>query len=272
MTASNGFEWTDESWGPGLRSPALGRLADHLFTTCQLRLRGQDEDADWERVACAVGLPTDRLLRVRQVHGNRAAVVRPGSVRWSADGGRPEADIVASDDPDIAVAVQVADCVPLLMAGASGTVVAAVHAGWRGTAANAAATGVALLATEFGVEPGDLVVAQGPSIGPCCYTVGPELVEQFEAAGFGASVGRWFQQDPGGRWRLDLWTANMEQLVAAGVRPDAIRVARLCTACHPELFHSYRRDGAGTGRIAAVVRPSRRLDPSPGSPGGRPRY
>jgi copper oxidase (laccase) domain-containing protein len=125
------------------------------------------------------------------------------------------------------------------------------------------------MAREFGSRPQDLVVAHGPSIGACCYVVGQELREEFQRAGFGTEVERWFAADDDGQIRLDLWMANREQLAAAGVPPSQVHQSGLCTASHPGLFASYRRDGAGTGRIAAVIRP-RRADTEVGPSGCRP--
>ena len=153
--------------------------------------------------------------------------------------------------------MQVADCVPLLVADRATGAVAAAHAGWRGTAANVAGTTVAALAREFGCRPSDLVVAHGPSIGPCCYTVGDELIEEFRKAGAGDAADRWFSKDGDGRLRLDLWTANRDQLVAAGVPSAADSPVRTLHGEPPGAFASYRRDGKGTGRIAAVIRARR---------------
>jgi hypothetical protein len=255
MATSNGFYWSTEAWGLALRSRALLEVADHFFTSCHLQLRGDREVEDWRRVAKTIGVPTSRLLRLKQVHGRRAVVARAGDGWPASTADRPRADIVLSDDPSCAVVVQVADCVPLLMADRVTGAVAAVHAGWRGTLAAVGPAAVAALRDAFGTRPGDLVVAQGPSVGACCYQVGEELVEAFKAAGFAAALDRWFSRDADGILRLDLWIANRDQLVDAGVRPGAIHQANLCTASHPELFPSYRRDGPGTGRIAAVVRP-----------------
>ena len=116
---------------------------------------------------------------------------------------------------------------------------------------------MAALAREFGSRPSDLVVALGPSIGPCCYVVGDELLGEFRKAGFGDRLERWFSSGSDGRLRLDLWAANRDELAGAGARPDQIHVARLCTASHPGVFPSYRRDGSGTGRIAAIIRAGR---------------
>jgi polyphenol oxidase len=261
VTVNDGFHWTTEPWGPALRSTPLARLADHFYTTRQLRLRGEQEHADWAAVAATIGVSPGRLLRLRQVHGRHAVVHRRGSPADAGDGAaaagidlRPEADILVSDDPAVALAIQVADCVPLLMAHRHSPVVAAVHAGWRGTVARAAEVAVEVLQREFGAAPGDLVVAHGPSIGACCYEVGADVVEAFVAAGFGAQIDRWFSRDGQGTLRLDLWAANRDQLIAAGVKDDDIHQAGLCTASHPEWFASYRRDGPGTGRIAGVIR------------------
>jgi len=255
------FYRTREPWGEAVRSRRLQEAADHFFTGRQLRLRGPDEAAQWGTVARTIGVEPDRLVQLTQVHGRDVVIVRRDSTD-PLPAVPPRADIVVTDDPSVAVAVQVADCVPLLIADARTGAVAAVHAGWRGTLRAAGPAGVRALEQAFGSRPDDLVVAHGPSIGPCCYEVGPEVRESFLSDGFGATAERWFAPGLGDRLLLDLWTANRDQLVAAGVRPDRIHQSRLCTACRPGEFHSYRRDGKGTGRIAAVIRAPGR--PSPG--------
>jgi hypothetical protein len=267
------FEWTPEPWGAALRSRALAGVACHGFTTRQLRLRGNppEERREWARVAAMVGVGADRLARVHQVHGRDVDVLRRED-RWpGGTGTRPAADILVSDDPGVALAVQVADCIPLLVADPETGAAAAAHAGWRGIAGDVPGATVRALAKEFGARPPHLVAAAGPSIGPCCYEVGPEVREALAAAGGAAhGAGRWLSPSgltpPGLRPRpghamLDLWQALEDQLVAAGVAPGNIHVARLCTACHPREYWSYRRDGAGTGRLAGVIRPGRLLRP-----------
>jgi polyphenol oxidase len=264
MMAIDGFSWTNEGWGLALRSGQLGRVADHFFTTRQLRLRGDSEADDWRLVARTIGVPSRRLLRLTQVHGRDLFVHRRGgqqnagvvSTPVAQDAGVdwPEADISMTDDPTVALAVQVADCVPLLVADPLSGAVAAVHAGWRGTAAGVAIAAVEALDREFGASPERLVVAQGPGIGPCCYTVGEELIDAFRAGGFAEGIDRWFIRDAAGGLTLDVWAANRDQLLASGVPAASIHAANLCTASRPDLFPSYRRDGPGTGRIAAVIR------------------
>jgi purine-nucleoside/S-methyl-5'-thioadenosine phosphorylase / adenosine deaminase len=191
--------------------------------------------------------------------GGRRRVARRGPSDRRAARASPRADvaadIVVSDDPSVAVAIQTADCVPILLADRRTGAVAAAHAGWRGLAARAPAAAVAAL-SALGSRASDLVAAVGPAISGPRYEVGADVRAAFEAAGFGRDdLERWFA--PGRRaahWQFDGWASTSDQLAAAGVGPGRIFVAALCTAAHPRVFCSYRRDGAPAGRMAAVVR------------------
>jgi YfiH family protein len=246
------FAWDRQPWGWLLTCTSVAPAAVHGFTTRQLAIAGGTgrREAEWHALAATAGVARDSLAAVTQVHG--ASVVR-AHARQSGE--RPRADGLAGDDPHIALTVRVADCVPLLLADARRGVVAAVHAGWRGTAAGIAGAAVSLLARSFGCAPGDMVAALGPSIGACCYTVGPELTDAFRAQGHGSVVDRWFRSGHE-CLHLDLWAANRDQLVAAGVPGASVFVSGLCTACHPEWFYSYRREGAAAGRLVGFIRPS----------------
>jgi YfiH family protein len=238
---SGEFEWVQAAWGPALRCPAI--RAPHLFSTRALELRAIENGvAGWTRLAADLGVDSENVYRPRQVHGNAVIVV--------ASGPTPDApaDIIMTRRADAAVAVQAADCVPLLFLDSAGGAVAAAHAGWRGTAANVAQSAVRAMTQHFGTRAEDLVVAVGPSIGPCCYQVGEELPGHF-----GPQGRRWFYR-LAGAWMLNLWNANRDQLVEAGVNAENIHVAELCTAMHPDLLDSYRRDGAAAGRMAAAIR------------------
>ena len=225
-------------------------VADHFFTARQLRLRG--DRREWDAVAGAIGVAANRLLLVSQVHRAEVAVARRGRAdAWP----QPAADIIVSDDESSAVGVRVADCAPILVADARGAAVAAAHAGWRGTVQGAAAEAVRALVAEFGANPRDLVAAIGPCLGPCCGEVGDEVVEAFRQAGHeDAAIGRWFSDGPRGRPHLDLWRANADQLVAAGLDAGNVHVARLCTKSNADRLHSYRADGPDAGRMVGVIR------------------
>lgn len=247
---SGEFRWTQEGWGAALRCSPLFECAPHVFTTRTLVLKGTPGEtaAGWAQVAAAVGMTTDQLVRLRQIHGARVveAVRGAGTV---SDEDWPEADVSISNDPQTGLVVRVADCVPVLMADARTGAVAAVHAGWRGTCAGAVLAAVAALGRTYGVRPADLIAAIGPSIGPCCYVVGAEMVDEFSI--HPESPG-WFLRDA--TLRLDLWQATRDQLVRAGLTDSNIHAARLCTACHTDVFCSYRKERDKTGRMVGVIR------------------
>jgi YfiH family protein len=228
----------------------LAAVARHGFTSRQLGLRpGEGGARGWAAVAASVGCGGSRIARVRQVHGAAVRILPDGRDAAAA----PDADAVVTSTPGQAVAIVAADCVPILIADAATGAVAAVHAGWRGTAANVAAAAVGSLARHAGATPATLVAAIGPSIGPCCYTVGAELVSAFLTAGHArATIDRWFSEG-GGRLVLDLWQANRELLERAGLTPENVHVARLCTQTHRDVFESFRADGDAAGRMAAVI-------------------
>lgn len=148
-------------------------------------------------------------------------------------------DGLMSGMPGVTLTIHTADCVPVFLAAADGRAVGLIHCGWRGTADGFPAKAARMLATEYRVEPGELVAVVGPRIEAGCYPVGPEVAERF-----GPEVKR---PAPGGRWYLDLGSENERQLLAAGLKPDNILVAGLCTRCRGDLFHSYRREGADLG-------------------------
>lgn len=233
-----------------LRCAPLLPSADHFFTARNVTLR--DRPDEWAAVAAHIGVPADDLLLVRQVHEADVSIVTRDRPRpWPI----PQADAVVSTDPDAAIGVRVADCVPILLAARSGRAVGAVHAGWRGVAANAAQAAVNALRDRFGIEPAHLIAAVGPSIGPCCYEVGESTRDVFAGRRLSEeTLRRWFSPRPAGKFHLDLWAATREQLLAAGIPSQQIHVAALCTRTHADTFHSYRVDGAGAGRMVAVIR------------------
>jgi YfiH family protein len=169
-----------------------------------------------------------QLATVKQIHSSTCV---PGEGRSGILG---EGDALIENTPGSVVAVKTADCIPILLADERLRAVAAIHAGWRGTAAHIAERTIALMSERFGTRPADLHAAMGPGIGACCYEVGPEVREQFGAEGRGP---------------LDLPLENARQLEQSGVTRDRIYTSNLCTKCLVGEFHSFRRDGDAAGRM-----------------------
>jgi len=180
------------------------------------------------------------VASLRQVHSDRVVVVDGAAGRLGPG------DALITDRPGCLLQVHTADCLPILLVDERRRAVAAIHAGWRGTAAGIAAGAVQRLCAELACHQRDLHAAIGPGIGACCYEVGSEVARQFQGFFPGlATAGR--------RVKLDLLEANCLDLTGAGLQPDRIYRAGLCTCCRPGEFHSWRRDGPGAGRVLSVV-------------------
>jgi len=253
---NDGFEWTQAPWGTILRCRPLLDVADHFFTTGNLELR--DNRGEWDAVAAHMGVPLDRVLLIRQVHGATAVVARRGPQQaWT----RPEADVIVSDDLSAAIAVRVADCAPVLIADRRRRVVGAAHAGWRGSVQRAAIAAVQTMRDSFGSVPGDLVAAVGPCLGPCCGEVGPDVVEAFRNAGHSPkAIAGWLAPGRDDRFQLDLARVNRDQLEETGIPSAQIHVSGLCTRSFPGIFHSYRAMKERAGRMVGVIRANASID------------
>ncbi len=185
------------------------------------------------------------VVGASQVHGSelfRADEVTPGTVQVEARDG------LLVSTPGILLTVSVADCVPALVYAPSAGAIALIHAGWRGIASGILTAAVTALGDEYGAQPGECVAYWGPAIGPCCYPVGEEVVESIRATGAGPDTDGWLG---GGRddRRVDLRAALTCQAVSVGLSRSSIVSSLDCTCCDPGRFHSYRRDGADSGRM-----------------------
>ncbi|MEI6141692.1 MAG: peptidoglycan editing factor PgeF [Mariniphaga sp.] len=159
-----------------------------------------------------------------------------------------ETDALITNLKNVCIAIKTADCVPLLVYDPVKQVIAAIHAGWRGTAQNIVQNTIHQMIASFGSNPSDLWAGIGPSISPEIYEVGQEVWSQF-APKFYQHTNP-FKRD---KRLLNLWKANFHQLTAFGVPEKQIEVAQICTLSNPDLFFSARRDGAKTGRMATGI-------------------
>jgi YfiH family protein len=202
------------------------------------------------------GIEPGHVVRVKQVHGDRVLVVDESATRrpgfpFSLIDEPVEADATVTNLPGLALTVSTADCVPILIHDPARRAVAAVHAGWRGTALRIAARAVEAMARTYGTRPADCRAAIGPAIRRCCYQVDGPVHEQLAASA--ASAGRYVEADGAGHWRADLPGVNRAILQEAGLAGERIEDLGLCTVCRRDLFFSHRADEGRTGRMMNFI-------------------
>lgn len=173
------------------------------------------------------------MASLRQIHSSVSLVAN------QPEGCVGEGDALLTRETGITVSVRTADCYPILLADVRRRAVAAVHAGWRGTAEEIVVKTLERMRAEFGSEAGDIVAAIGPGIGPCCYEVGADVARRF--GGVSAC-------------RLDLSEENRRQLASRGVPEAKISAAGECTFCNSARFYSWRRDHESAGRMISYIR------------------
>jgi len=226
----------------------------------------ENVNANRHKFQSALGANKLTLVPLKQIH---SALLRP----FANPPAQPcKGDASATNIPGLFLAIQTADCVPILLVDPRKRAVAAIHAGWKGTLARITQKAVGRMHYEYGSKPSELLAAIGPSVGPCCYEVAADFVSKFTTqfadaadyfdeprSGEEPNPLQWLNMMPPGHQppprgvHLDLRKANRSQLLAAGLRPRNIFVSDLCTACRPDLFFSYRKEGALSGRQMAVV-------------------
>ena len=205
-----------------------------------------------EGFLAGLGLELSSLVAAQQVHGTRVAVVGgaergAGAVDYAE--ALPETDGLATRTSGLTLSVYYADCAPLLLVDPEARTVAAVHAGWRGAVAGIAARAVEVMREALSADPSRILAAIGPAIGPCCYTVGPEVASRVPA-GARPLVLAAGQEDS---HRLDLAGLSAWWLRQAGLAAEHIFTAGECTGCRPDLYPSHRRQGTRAGRMMAVI-------------------
>jgi polyphenol oxidase len=236
--------------------------------------RPQRVQSNREKLFGALGAAKMRSVLLRQIHSDIVYVVGSGAIPQGEQA--PQGDALITRERTVLLAVQTADCIPILLADTKQRAVAAIHSGWRGTAQRIVEKTLGRMQMEFGTRPAEVIAAIGPGIGGCCYEVGHEVVKEF-AAKF-PEAREWFDGpfdalengDADSNWlpwltmrppghappaptaKLDLIAANRAILASAGVPLANISSSNLCTACRSDLFFSYRRERT-TGRMIAAI-------------------
>ncbi len=249
-------EWQAAGEPKSYRSPVLAALPEvvHGFFTRQGGVsagafdslnvspavgdRREQVAENLRRVQQGLGLTV--LASAAQVHGGHAAVITSADQVQRED--IPEVDILVTTVPGLGLVIKQADCQAVMLYDPINRVIANVHCGWRGHVHNILSETVALLQAGFGSQPPALYAAAGPSLGPCCAEF-RNFRHEFPEVLWG------YQERPN---YFDLWRLTRDQLLAAGLQPERLDLARLCTRCRADEFFSYRRDKV-TGRQGAVI-------------------
>ena len=207
-----------------------------------------------ERLAAAMKIPLDNFTTARQVHDNNVEIITEalrGRGAANFDTAVYATDAMVTATPNICLMVLQADCVPLLFFDLKKKVIGVAHAGWKGTVRMVAQNTVKLLKEKFNSLPDDILVGIGPSIGPCCYEIGPEVIIQIAKA-FNNKK-ECINETSDGKSYFNLWEANKMQLVQSGIPEKNIEIAKICTFCDHTVFFSYRHQQRETGRFGAGI-------------------
>ena len=223
----------------------------HAFTTRKgglgARNNGTKSPDDWKAVAEAFGITVDRLVTVNQVHGEAVVTVDGQNYTTMRTA---QADGLITNVRGIAIGIETADCVPILLIDPVTPAIGAVHAGWRSTVQKIVQKAIKRMQDEFGSDPSRMIAAIGPAIGPECYEVDePVMGAVRENFSFWNEVAQSRGRD---KWGLDLVKLNRMELVQTGLAEKNVHSLGMCTSCRKDLFYSFRVEGR-TGRMLSAV-------------------
>ena len=238
-------------------STRAGGVSPPPFDALNLDFRVPDEPQNVLRhrvlLSQRVGQPIESFVTCKQPHAGAVSVVTSGMRGYGAkdfESAISPTDAMVTNVKGIVLMVLLADCVPVLLYDPAAHVVGVAHAGWRGTLEGVTANTIGVMKDSFRCSPFDVVTGIGPSIGPCCYEVGPEVIEKVKAVS--ADPDAVLRPSREGRAYFDLWHAAELQLLQAGIPQSNIEVAGVCTKCNSELFFSERAQKP-TGRFGAGI-------------------
>lgn len=240
-------------------STRLGGVSKGIYESMDLSFSRGDEEAavreNYRRIARAVGFGVESVVASDQTHTANVRVVtakdrgcgltRPKTYR--------DVDGMVTCEPGVTLATFYADCVPLFLVDPVKRAIGLAHSGWRGTVGKIGQAAVRAMAREYGTEPGDLAVAIGPSICQDCYEVSGDVAEEFQRAFPRKLWDSLLYQKREGKYQLDLWEANRQVFLEAGVNPRKIAMPNLCTCCNPQLLFSHRASKGKRGNLAAFL-------------------
>ncbi len=233
-------------------SRRLGGVSRGKITGLNFGFRvGDDPESVLKNYRCLAddfGFDLHKAVCARQTHTDNIRRVTPadcGKGIFEVDSDIRDTDGLVTDERGIALIIFTADCIPLLFFDPKNGVIAASHAGWRGTAKNIGGKTVRMMSAHYGSRPEDIVVAIGPGIGKCCFEVDADTADNFDE--------KYRIAKPNEKYNVDLWGANRDFIAAEGVKPENIYISEECTICKSDVYYSYRTHKEHTGRQAAFI-------------------
>ena len=238
-------------------STRLGGVSEGIFSSLNLGFnRGDNPDRvreNYRRFCCAIGADADRIVMTGQVHGTEIRTAAPELIK--SDVCAPtkyDCDGLITDQPGLVLTVFTADCIPVLLYDPVKRVIAAAHAGWRGTAQNIAGKAVDKMRQDYGCQPKNILAAIGPGISQCCFETHADVPDSMSAS-LGSLASPLISPLPNEKFRVDLKGINAALLMQAGVTADHIEISADCTACLHETYWSHRVTQGRRGSQAAMI-------------------
>lgn len=258
---------------PYLQFPLLERtgIVDHGFSTrlggvsrgefASLNLsfdRGDDPEAvreNFRRIGASIGVKCEDMVLSQQTHTTNIRLIKEedrgkGVVR---ERDYTDVDGMITDVPGICLVTSFADCVPLYFVDPVKKVIGLSHSGWRGTVGKIGKKTVEMMSEHFGCDPGDILAAVGPSVCVDCYEVSEDVIEKFQENFEEKFWKELFYRKENGKYQLNLWEANRQILLGAGILPEHISMPNLCTCCNPEFLYSHRASQGKRGNLGAFL-------------------
>lgn len=240
-------------------STRLGGVSEGIYASMNLSFSRGDKEAavqeNYRRIARAVGFDWESVVTSDQTHTANVRVVTNQDKGCGLTKPRPYQDVdgMITNEPGITLATFYADCVPLYLLDPVKKAIGLSHSGWKGTVGKIGKATVQAMEREYGTNPEDLIVAIGPSICQDCYEVSEDVIEEFQKAFPREQWAGLFYRKENGKYQLDLWEANRQIFLEAGVKPENISMPNLCTCCNPQLLFSHRASKGKRGNLAAFL-------------------
>ena len=235
-----------------------GGVSEGIFSTLNLSFtRGDDPQAvrqNYLRVAEAMDIAYDSIVCSDQTHTTNVRYVTKQDAGCGLTKPRTYQDVdgLITDVPGLPLATFYADCVPLYFVDPVHRAIGLSHSGWRGTVSRMGEVTIKAMAEKFGTVASELICAIGPSICMDCYEVSADVAEAFEQA-FGSGASRMLLDKKNGKYQLDLWEANRQVLIGAGVLPEHLACTNICTCCNAKQLFSHRASQGKRGNLGAFL-------------------